>query len=182
MELRLEWREAESQSWLLVGEDGKRVHGQVYAHDDQWVWIATVPRRVRLSPADGVTYSGLATTASGAKRIVETVLEETGALAAKPRPPAGIQTTRFTQIPRIPSTTTCAYKSSPTSDSCVRDWAGRATSLPSSTPARGPTGRNCRCGTLTGTSSGKARSTASKSGEFEMQYTLGEQTEMLEYY
>jgi hypothetical protein len=81
MELQLEWREAESQSWLLFSEDGKRVHGQVYTHDDQWVWIATGPRRVRLSPVDGVTYSGLATTASGAKRIVETILEETGALA-----------------------------------------------------------------------------------------------------
>jgi uncharacterized protein YmfQ (DUF2313 family) len=83
MELQLEWREAESQSWLLVSEDGKRVHGQVYAHDDRWVWIATVPRRVRLSPADGVTYSGLATTASGAKRIVETILEEAGTLSPK---------------------------------------------------------------------------------------------------
>jgi hypothetical protein len=107
MELQLEWREAESQSWLLVSEDGKRVHGQVYAHDDRWVWIATVPRRVRLSPADDVTYSGLATTASGAKRIVETILEGTGALAPKPRPPAGTRTTRSTSIPPTHSMTTC---------------------------------------------------------------------------
>ena len=87
MGLQGKWAQTTEDNWMYTDPDGKQAHGFVWTdYHDRWCWEAVVPRKARLNPSDGLSYNGYATTLEGAKRIVEVILQETGALALMNKP------------------------------------------------------------------------------------------------
>ena len=83
--MKVEWKETAPCNRTLASPDGKSTLATVWLQYDHWCWCVFVPPKVKLSPADGLSYTGRATSEAGAKRIVEVILEETGVLTPEPK-------------------------------------------------------------------------------------------------
>jgi hypothetical protein len=72
----VKWIQTADDYWMFTDENGVR-RGTAYLSQDGWCWEARVATSAKMNPGDP-PLTGRATSLEGAKRIVETLLQETG--------------------------------------------------------------------------------------------------------
>ena len=75
----VKWIQTATDHWMFVYED-RVCYGTVYLEQDEWCWEARVATSAKMNPGDP-PLTGRAISIEGAKRIVQTLLRETGTVA-----------------------------------------------------------------------------------------------------
>ena len=75
----VKWVQITDDHWTFTNESGV-FYGTVYLDQDEWRWEARVVISAKMNPGDP-PLTGRATSLDGARRIVETLLQETGTVA-----------------------------------------------------------------------------------------------------